>query len=400
MRRPLLAAIALVVAGAAACASEGVVGSFSPDDAGAGADAADGDAGASGDGAPIARSTIAIGAGGASTCVRTADAHARCWGENASGSLGIGDVEPSSSTTPVTPQNVDRVAAIASGEYAQCAIRADGKILCWGDMFIGDFNGQSFDHLPVPTSFVQDGYGDVARAAVGRYYLCAITTAGELSCSGLNDEGQLGTGTTEKKYLPTRVGELDGAATSVAASMGGVTTCATTQPGSVYCWGRNDHGQAGPVGEPILAPRKIEGLPPRAVEVVVGGAHACARFATGDVRCWGANDEGQLGDGTRSLHADVVTPKYVADAVALAAGKAHTCALHRNGSVLCWGANDVGQVGDTPDATVPIVVWPESFGARAVTCGDAHTCAWNEAGRVHCWGSNARGQLGAGDATF
>src|SRR3954469_21808610 len=93
------------------CSTEGVIGSLagetppsaSGDDAG---DDAAVDAGA------VPREANAIGAGGASTCVRTASKTARCWGENQTGSLGIGDDSITVSAKPVAPQALDHVAAI------------------------------------------------------------------------------------------------------------------------------------------------------------------------------------------------------------------------------------------------------------------------------------------------
>jgi hypothetical protein len=76
--------------------------------------------------------------------------------------------------------------------------------------------------------------------------------------------------------------------------------------GTVWGWGRN---YIGVLGDPTIgssfAPVQIHGLPPGIVQVAAGGIHAAALAADGSVWTWGRNDHGQLGDGT---HTDRTTP--------------------------------------------------------------------------------------------
>ena len=50
-----------------------------------------------------------------SSCVKTANGEVRCWGENSTGSLGIGDTDPPTSATPVTPTPLGKIQALAAG---------------------------------------------------------------------------------------------------------------------------------------------------------------------------------------------------------------------------------------------------------------------------------------------
>jgi len=399
----LVSACAAVAVAMSACASEGVVGSLATGNEGGVAVSPEASVAAedAGEELPLVPLARPIAAGGASTCVKTTVGDTRCWGENGTGSLGIGEASITATAEPVTPTVVGRVKALAGGEAAQCAIRTGGTLYCWGDVAVelsGVPNGP--DHLPVMTPFSLDSVtGDVATVAVGRYFTCTISLTGELRCFGLNDKGQLGLGSTTKQLLPTAVKGLDARATSVSASMGGLFACATTSTGAVYCWGDNGDGQIGPGSALVTAPRRIEGLPARAVEVVAGGAHACARLVTGRVACWGRGEEGQLGDGaSTSREAPVLAD--ITDVVGLAAGRRHTCAVRSEGSVLCWGDDSDGQAGDTPGSERPWMAVPSSFGARHVVCGLAHTCAWGDGGQVRCFGSDTRSQLGPRTATF
>lgn len=397
---PLGALVATIAIG---CSSEGVVGALARDTPDAGASE---DAGASGEppepalAEPVPRATTPIAAGGESTCVKTKTGEVKCWGENASGSLGIGDTSPSSSATPVSPTPLPRMQAVVAGERAQCALSAKGEAYCWGDIFIGDFNGQPIDHLPVASPLPIEGASEIARIAVGRYFTCLLGREGDVRCFGLNDKGQLGVGSTDKTYLPTSVTGFDGPVTSVSASMGGLFVCATTHPGSVYCWGDNTRGQIAAAKGPVTEPRKVQGLPERAVEVVAGASHACVRLVSGNVKCWGAGEAGQLGNGQKTSSTTPVDVMYLTDVASLAAGRDHTCAVRREGTVLCWGDDVEGQAGSLPDASRPSLVLPASFGAQSVSCGLQHSCAWGTGGTIKCWGSNGRSQLGPGTATF
>lgn len=393
-----LGTVVLALASIGACSSEGVVGSLAgKNDGGADGAVVDEEGGTV---APLAPVTNAIAAGGASTCVKTMAGEVKCWGENGTGSLGIGDTEPPSSATPVSPSPLGKVRFVAAGERAHCAMGTNTKVYCWGDIFIGDFNGQPIDHLPAPSPFSIEASGEIASVAVGRYFTCLLGASGDVRCFGLNDKGQLGVGSTDKQYLPTTVNGLDGPVTSLSASMGGLFVCATTHPGSVYCWGDGRNGQFGGERGVVTTPRKVDGLTNRAAQVVAGGSHVCARLYGGAVQCWGSGDRGQLGDGLKQSSASPVATLYLTDVVTLAAGQSHTCAARREGTVFCWGDDTEGQVGGIPDPSRPSLVRPASFGAQLVTCGLAHSCAWAPDGRMECWGSNSRAQLGPGKATF
>jgi alpha-tubulin suppressor-like RCC1 family protein len=403
LRFVLLAAAALASSAAIdGCTSEGVIGKFDGD---AGADAA---AEAGPGEVPISTSPIA--ASGASTCVRTSAGEARCWGDNSTGGLGIGESDLATSRDPQTPiekranmpdEPLHDVKALFAGEAARCALTNDGKLHCWGQLgviFVG--GGPYVNWLatylhPSPST---GPFGDVAHVAIGRLFTCVLTKSGEVRCFGKNDKGQVGLGRTDDETIPTTVNGFDAPATSVCASMGGDFACASTASGAVYCWGDGSKGQFGGAREIVRSPRQVDGMPERAVQVACAAAHVCARLESGRVACWGKGTNAELGD--RKL-ADSAVPVLadVTDIVTIAAGRSHTCGVRTEGSVFCWGADDQGQ-SNIYERSYPWVALEATFRARAVTCGFAHTCAWGEGGRVQCWGADALAQLGPKTATF
>lgn len=377
----------------AACSQEGIVGSLktNPPEASAQKQSTE----------------TTISAGGASTCVRSTVGDVRCWGENETGSLGIANQDPTESKKPLEPFKVGLVRALFSGEESHCAIRPDEKVYCWGTIAVafeqGGVAGLSpMVAMPVITPWAIDGItGPIAKVAIGRHFMCTLGNEGDVRCFGLNQKGQLGLGTSQGQHIPTTVKGLDEPVVSLSASMGGLFVCAATQSGAVYCWGDNAKGQIGPGGPAaVLAPRLIEGLSGKALEVASGGAHACARLDSGKVACWGEGSDGQLGDGRSTASATPVEVDALTDVTAIATGNAHTCAVRSEGGVYCWGENTYGQAGAIPAGNRPWLANEASFGARTVSCGMAHTCVWGEGGRVKCWGSDARSQLGPKTATF
>lgn len=183
-------------------------------------------------------------------------------------------------------------------------------------------------------------------------------------------------------------------------SFGGEHSCDIDGNGDVHCSGMNDQGQLGDGSTNDRAQREqvdLGGI--AAAEVVAGKKHSCARLVNGNVRCWGRNKSGEAGMGSDANK--LLTPStdapLVTDAMSIRSGAKHVCALEADGTVVCWGKNSAGQLGDSTfvGSNVPVVLNLEQDAVLLSTGSKSnHMCAISAIGQVYCWGKNHHGQLG------
>jgi alpha-tubulin suppressor-like RCC1 family protein/DNA-binding CsgD family transcriptional regulator len=290
--------------------------------------------------------TVAVGSGLDFTCALSSSGEVSCWGGNSYGQLGDGTTAPRRVPQPVS--DLDRsVVALAVGGYHACALLRDTTVRCWGR----DWEGQLGDNKPSftnwddrrtlrtrPVDVISEGgsrlIGVVGLAAGGGFgHTCALMNTGGVECWGSNAWGELGDGVSGDGvpwYRATAAAtrNLSGVATISAGgtdSQGG-HTCAVTQAGQVYCWGRGYEGQlADGIADEVglggsNVPALIVGLSEGAAYVATGGRHTCAIEVAGSVWCWGENSKGQLANDQAAFsNLPLAVPGVVVPAVALTA---------------------------------------------------------------------------------
>lgn len=206
---------------------------------------------------------------------------------------------------------------------------------------------------------------------------------------GLNNQGQLGDGTTTDRPTPVFIPSLSDAV-DVAVGVG--HSCIVRATGAVWCWGANIA-----VGSPsnLLSPVTVPGVT-NAVAVGCGDRSSCARTATGELRCWGMNVYGLFGDGTTTL----ITPAPVAfggytDVARAWIGGRNVCVQRAGGNVWCAGANHTGILGTGQYQSVQTTPVATFSGAQSMALGDLHACSLTS-GVVRCAGWNTSGSVGNG----
>lgn len=270
-----------------------------------------------------------------------ADATVSCWGQSTSGELGDNNVTAHNRGVPnqISQSALVGVEAIAGGLHHYCAIAQNsmavpGSVRCWGQ---AKGTGQA-SNIAVPTDVGGLAYR-AKKLAAGENFTCALLASGEVNCWGDNTFGTLGNSAVGSQSLtPVKV-NLDERATDVVA--GRNHACALlSQTNSVVCWGRGFGGRLGNGdtadvnhSDPIhvVVPGGLPGSAPfnGVAFIAAGGDHTCAITDTGTRYCWGRNNLGQLGLGHTT---DEPTPQSITFADPTVTGRTYYAPASEGGS--------------------------------------------------------------------
>jgi alpha-tubulin suppressor-like RCC1 family protein len=225
-----------------------------------------------------------------------------CWGENVYGQLGEG-----TSFLRPAPRRVVGLQGlaleVATGRDHSCALLIDHSVRCWGGNNVSQIGSPS-GHRWIPTESVPLA-GDAVAVAAGETFSCALLVDGRVQCWGANHQWQLGQATPSTSLDPLTV-SLGASAHLIAA--GSRHACAVVTGGDVVCWGSNQNGALGAGLESTdpSPPVPVAGLPSAVVALAAGSDFTCALTDVGTLYCWGRNNAGQVGDGTHTVRNSAV----------------------------------------------------------------------------------------------
>jgi alpha-tubulin suppressor-like RCC1 family protein len=321
-------------------------------------------------------------------------------GNDGAGQLGDGHVYTGSALVRTSPVQVagltGGVVDVAAGANHSLAVLSDGTVRAWGLNELGQLGTGSTAQAPIPTQVV--GASGVVAVAAGVNHSLALTASGTVLAWGANTRGELGDGTQTQRLEAVPV---PGLTDVVSVAAGSYYSVALRSDGTVWTWGGNHFGQLGLGASPdVSTPQQVPDLSD-ITAIAAGEGHVVALHADGTVSTWGLNDARQLGNATAA--APGLSPAAVVGltgVVAVTAGSRHTSVLTQDGSVRTWGGT--GLTGSA--AAVPVqnrklpypVVPPADADVAQLAAGYGHVLALTEAGRVLAWGSGGRGQLGNG----
>lgn len=166
-----------------------------------------------------------------------------------------------------------------------CFVRATGTVGCFEQTLKG--------YGPWPTSHtakVADipGLSDAASLAIDYGHGCVLHKGGDVSCYRNFGSGP--------KNL-VKVAGVSGAVQVVTTSDISNVSCALLTSGAVHCWSSYGHheGQLGTgTFEKRQTPAPVTGIHD-AVELAASENHVCALHKSGKVSCWGDNEHDQVG---------------------------------------------------------------------------------------------------------
>ena len=246
--------------------------------------------------------------------------------------MGYATGSPAVPSVPATPFLQD-VRAVDVGANHACAIKTDGKLLCWGGNRDGQLGIGKQDSVTYPTPEEVPGI-TVDQVVTGPRATCAVSN-GEVWCWGykpLTGTGSGGGFVTS----PTRAGTL----TNIKkVHVNQSYAYAIGNDGSVWFWGVLG-SKVSYTPAPFSDPTPED--PARSMTGVVDGIDDCFLFESGKVRCVETTGGYRLTEVLRVDRAKKLTGK---------------CVVSKDDELLCWGNNTAGVLAESPtllgSATLP-----------------------------------------------
>ncbi|GAM08126.1 ultraviolet-B receptor UVR8 [Geobacter sp. OR-1] len=297
-----------------------------------------------------------------------------------------------------------------------------------GQLGNGNTNNSS-SPVKVPLGFA--GYSGNG-VSVGSNHTLAFQKYSTVRAWGFNRYGQLGNGLTADNQTPNssvpvtvrKYGTTASLSGITAVAAGGYFSLALDRNGTVWSWGKNDHGQLGRLSNQNTFGNYSSQMADKVVVAAVssplsgvtaiaaGGSHALALKSDGTVWGWGYNQWGQVGDGLPrdkpnrfypALVQFLDNPDRAVNVVKIAAGGSHSLALDSDGYIWAWGYNYFGQLGNGVHgenifSEIPVkITIPGLTSAALIAAGASHSLAYDPVSDVlYAWGYNVFGQLGDG----
>lgn len=322
-------------------------------------------------------------------------------GNNQYSMLGDGTSSHRHRPVPVTVLGTNN-SAVSAGGFHTLYLKANGAVFAVGLNEFGQLGDRTSTHRQSPVHVSALGTDNMAVSA-GFEHSVYLKKSGAVFASGLNDNGQIGDGSTAHRSSPVQITTLN--MDNMAVSAGGRHTVYLKKSGEIYAAGRNYFGQlADATTVHRLTPVRIYALGANNSAIAAGYEHTCYLKVVGEAFCSGWNTAGQLGDRTstnRVVPVQVAFEPKLTSVSSISAGYIHTVFLTASGAIYATGWNAYGQIGDgtTGDRHSPVVVTSSGLDSAAISAGGYHTLFLKQGGEVFAAGRNSDGQLGVGTAS-
>ncbi|MSP23798.1 MAG: hypothetical protein EXR75_01270 [Myxococcales bacterium] len=164
-------------------------------------------------------------AGHYNTCAVLGNGSVKCWGYNFHGQLGLGDVAQRGDDPDEMGDKLPAISlgtgvtatAVGIGQFFTCALLSSGSVKCWGNNANGQLGlgnvinrGDDPNEMGDALQTVSLGAGKAVKAiTTGSIHTCTLLTDDTVKCWGDNVTGQLGLGDTSRRGDgPGELGDL------------------------------------------------------------------------------------------------------------------------------------------------------------------------------------------------
>lgn len=338
----------------------------------------------------------------------TKDGVAYAWGNNTSGALGLGDVNPRSS--PVAVLGGFKFRALYNDRLVSMGLTTDGALYAWGvntdgQLGLGDVTSRS-SPVAVLGGLKFSEVWLYCNASTGASVL-AMTKDGVMYAWGNNAKGQLGLGDIVPRSSPVAVLVLGGQRLKKIGINGNGTANATsyalTDGGVVYAWGTNVNGQLG-LGDVVARSSPVAVLGGLTFKDfwTVGETNIIGKTGASSYYGWGQNVKGCLGVGDIIPRSSPVAMLGGLDFADLTTGVDRVFGIQEDGKLYSWGTgtNFALGLGDLVGRSSPVAVLGGLKFTEVATANvdNSHsTHALDRHGNLYGWGENTLGLLGVGD---
>lgn len=303
---------------------------------------------------------------------------------------------------------------VDGGSNHSVALKGDGTVWTWGYNKYGQLGNNATVTTEIPVQVkgkdAEDFLTDIQMIASGTNHVLALKADGTVWAWGYNNYGQLGDNTQITRYTPVQVLSEDASTPLtdiIYIAAGANFSVAVNKQGEVWSWGQNDYGQLGDGSKNAkYTPTRVKANLSGIIKVACGMRHTVALKADGSVYSWGDNTNGQLGDNTatqRLIPVKVLetTDDYVTDALSISTTNYSTHILKANGTVISVGLGTSGQLGNGGKVNTKLPVIVSGVGGtdtltqvKNIKSGANTTYALRKDGTVASWGLGTNGELG------
>ena len=287
---------------------------------------------------------------------------------------------------------------IENTQYSTLTLKANGEVWGYGRNNYGQLGTGDTANKVLPT---YTGINNIVQISLGTTHALAVDAEGHVWAWGSNTYGQLGNGTKNTSYTKVQVKSTDGNAVLeniVAVSAGKDFSLALDKNGQVYAWGLNNNGQLG-IGNKTncMLPVQVQSLD-NIIKIEAGRLSSFAINNENNLFVAGNNECGNLGDGTTTTRLQFTRNPLLINVQEVSAGENdNTLVLLKDGTV--WGfGNNTGNCLTNVSGSIPGQIKTETGilqNVTAIKAGYQTGYAITSEEKVVGWGKNNYYQLGA-----